>query len=153
MSSPRWGKPLSRAEAEALSRRWQEGDVISEPERWERLQRWIRAQAEEIIAKTGYQTLREVRAYMSEHGLTTMETDADQTLVAQTICEELCAREIAAKHLKGPDLDSAYWSCMHQCAPVTYPETLDPTDPLYPHSPTFEEDFTTTFSLPPRKEP
>jgi len=148
----RWDKPLSREEAEALSRRWAEGDIISEPERFRRLQAWITDQVGEAIAAKGYGTLREVRAYMAEHGLNTMTAEIDHNLLDQSICEELCGREVASKGLHGPDLDGAYWTCMHHCAPVIYPETLDQADPLYPHSATHPDDFTTSFSLPPRKD-
>jgi len=147
----RWGHPLSRAEADALARRWAEGDIISEPERYRRLHAWIQDQFGQYLKAHTYDTLREARAYMADHGLREYTADVDPVLVAQTVCEELCAAEVVARDLHGNDLDGAYWSCMHQCAPVTYPETLDMSDPRYPHSTTHEEDFTTTFSLPPRK--
>jgi len=144
----RWGAPLSRAEAEALARRWEEGDVISEPERYERVKDWVQEQVGHAIDDLGYGTLREVRQYMAERGLTELTTEADPNLVQNVICEETCAKEISALGLRGPDMDAAFWSCMHQCSPIIYPETLDPDDPLYPTSDYSQDEYTTTFSFP-----
>ena len=150
----RWGQPLSRDEAEALARRWAEGGVISEVERYHRLKALIQEQVAAEIDKRGYAVLREVREYMAQKGLTEFQTESDPALVQQVLCEEVCLREVMALNLKGPDLDAAYWACMHQCAPVDYPETHDPDDPLYPHSdePT-GDDLTKTISLPERRKP
>jgi hypothetical protein len=146
----RWGTPLSRADAEALARRWEEGDVISEPERYERLKDWIQEQVGHAINDLGYGTLREVREYMAEQGISELTTDADPRLVQNIVCEETCAKEVGALGLKGPDMDAAFWTCMHQCSPVIFPETLDQDDPMYPHSDYSEDEFTTTFSIPER---
>lgn len=146
----RHGHALSRAEAEALARRWLEGDIISEAERYYRDRDAIFAAVEAAIADQSYDQLNQIRAWMVEQGMTTFEESADPKLVQQVLCEEICQAEVISRGLKGPDMDVAYWECMHQCAPITYPETLDPADPLYPHSdPPKPDEFTTTYSLPP----
>jgi hypothetical protein len=148
----RWRKPLSFADADALARRWAEGDIISEPERYERLRSWIQERVGIEVDKRSYGQLRQVRAWMAERGITEAEVEADPNLVQQTLCEALCAQEIIGRGLKGNDMDIAFWDCIHQCSPVIDPMTIDPSSPLYPHSqePTPDE-FTTTFSLPPKE--
>lgn len=147
----RWGKPLSREEAEALARRWDEGDIISEPERWERYRAWITERVGTAISHRTYGQLNEIRAWMQARGITELEEEADPNLVQQTLCEAICSQDVLAREVRGADMDAAYWDCMHECAPIIYPETLDPTDPLYPHSDEpSAADLTTTFSLPER---
>lgn len=149
----RWGTPNSFADAEALSRRWSEGDIISEYERW---QRWKAAIIEAVhrqIARGSYDQLNEMRAWMVERGMTTYEAEADPKLLQQTVCEHICLMDVKARGLKGTDADGPYWECMSECAPVQYPETKDPADPLYPHSDDpLPEEYTTAFSLPPERK-
>lgn len=148
MTNPRWGKLLSRQEAEALANKWSEGSVISEPERFKRLQDWIMEHVGEEIDKRSFSTLNEVRGYMKEKGLTEFESDIDQNLLNHSICEEICAKDIGSRRLKGPDLDAAFWTCMHQCSDVQDPTTMDMDDPLFPHTRTRPDEFMTMFSFP-----
>jgi hypothetical protein len=149
MTNWRWGKPLSFAEADALARRWAEGDVISEPERYRRLQKWLEEHLPKEIDKHRFAGVNEMAAYMQEQGLQEYTGEVDPTFLKHAMCEEECSREIIGLQLKqGPDMDAAFWTCMHQCSDVIDTSTLDPTSPVYPHSPENPEEYTTTFFLP-----
>jgi hypothetical protein len=147
--SDRW-KPggISRDEAEAIARQFATGNWITERERVERFKNWIQEQFEKIEKSDTYYTLNEIKGYMKEKGLKEYTGDIDKNILQQTVCEEICARELSGKNLTGPDLDSAYWECVHECSPIRDPMTMDMDDPLYPHSDVDPDVFTTSLSLP-----
>ena len=128
----RWGEPLSFAEADALARKWAEGHIISEVERWRRFRDAIFQYVDKIDRKTRYYTLGQVREHMQSTGALEAEVDIDDNLLAHTICEAECANEF--QHLTGPDLDHAYWQCMFLCSPIQGSEAfvVDPLDPRKP---------------------
>lgn len=143
---------LSRAEADALSRQYEEGHLITERERVERFRGQIAEAVDQYEMKHGYGVLSQIRGFMKERGLQEFTTDIDPNILQQTICEELCTKELTGRGLTGPDLDNAYWECVHDCSPVTDPQTVDMDDPLYPHSSVDPSVFTTSLSLPTRKK-
>lgn len=139
----RWGHPISRDEADAIARRYTEGHELTPLEKKRRVLAWM----ERELEAGDYNLLNDVRAYMMERGIESMETEVDQVLLDHSICEEECARQYA--HLTGPELDAAFWACMDQCSPQRN-QSYDLRD--LPASPVEPEKLTgTTISLPGRK--
>jgi hypothetical protein len=112
----RWGGPLDFATAEGLARRWNDGHVISETERWGMFAEAIYDVMDKADKESRYYTLGEIRSYMEEKGLLALEADIDDNLLQHTVCEADCARK--CKDKTGPDADNCFWGCMEECTPV-----------------------------------
>lgn len=123
----RWGEPLSRADADAIARRYAEGHERTNLDREQEINEWV----EREVRKSGFGLLNDVRNDMVERGITQTTSEVDPVLLEHTICEEQCAREFG--HLSGAALDDAFWRCMDQCSPnrmLVY--GVDPDNPAAP---------------------
>lgn len=103
MSHWRWGRPLSREDAENVVRSLREMEAAAE-------------NAETSADR--YPVVAQVKDYMKDKGLTEYKADADQRLVRQTLCEQECKRRVAliAGVLSPRRQEEEYAQCvLNQC--------------------------------------
>lgn len=115
MSNSRWGDNLSYADAEALASQFNEGHRLPLSKMWEMLADKVREWIDEDDYKTRYGKLGEIRAHMKDMGLTELEEEVDDGILAESICEHECSRKCGGK--TGPDVDECFWTCMRECSP------------------------------------